>query len=91
MTSANKYQWLIDRAELPDFLAWARDHVVEDPSEETPLKYLQIAYTADSTGSIERAVSCENPPWRGYVAKCMHWIGISKVGRKHYTWHCKIV
>jgi hypothetical protein len=77
----NKYQWLLDRAEYPDYLAWARDHVVVDTSSETSLRDIERAYMA--------AVSCEDPPWKGYVAKCMRWMGIG--GSRLRGYHCRIV
>lgn len=76
----NKFQWMLDRVEYPDFLAWARDHVVPDPLVETSLGDLERAYMA--------AVGCEEPPWKGYVAKCSVWLGVRRARK---AWRCKIV
>lgn len=76
----NKFQFMLDRAEYPDFLAWARDHVVPDPLKETSLGDIDRAYMA--------CVGCDDPPWKGYVNKCMRWLGAKQVGR---AWHCRIV
>ena len=77
------FQFLLDRAEYPDFLAWARDHVVPDSA---PLEYKPICWAyLTHVGCM-----CDDPRPK-YVAKCMAWLGVSKAKHKQQVWYCRIV